>query len=57
MVAHTLLEESLAVPNRQPLACVDDGRALAQAIVDTIREPLLVLDQDLVSSPQAAPST
>jgi two-component sensor histidine kinase len=47
MVAHTLLEESLAVPNRQPLVCVDDGRALAQAIVDTIREPLLVLDQDL----------
>ncbi len=25
----------------------DDGRALAQAIVDTIREPLLVLDRDL----------
>ncbi|NVO16933.1 MAG: ATP-binding protein [Rhodoplanes sp.] len=25
----------------------DDGRALAQAIVDTIREPLLVLDSDL----------
>jgi chemotaxis protein methyltransferase CheR len=26
---------------------IDDGRALAQAIVDTIREPLLVLDKDL----------
>ena len=26
---------------------VDDGRALAQAIVDTIREPLLVLDKHL----------
>ena len=26
---------------------LDDGRALAQAIVDTIREPLLVLDKDL----------
>jgi chemotaxis protein methyltransferase CheR len=26
---------------------VDDGRALAQAIVNTIREPLLVLDEDL----------
>ena len=26
---------------------VADGRALAQAIVDTIREPLLVLDEDL----------
>lgn len=25
----------------------DDGRALAQAIVDTVREPLLVLDKDL----------
>jgi two-component sensor histidine kinase len=30
-----------------PFAHVDDGRALAQAIVDTIREPLLVLDKDL----------
>ena len=30
-----------------PFALVDDGRALAQAIVDTIREPLLVLDKDL----------
>jgi chemotaxis protein methyltransferase CheR len=47
MVAQTLLEESLAVPYSQPLVGVDDGRALAQAIVDTIREPLLVLDQDL----------
>ena len=47
MVAHSLVEESLAVPNTQPLVGIDDGRALAQAIVDTIREPLLVLDQDL----------
>ena len=31
----------------EPFAGVDDGRALAQAIVDTIREPLLVLDKDL----------
>jgi two-component sensor histidine kinase len=30
-----------------PFARIDDGRALAQAIVDTIREPLLVLDRDL----------
>jgi chemotaxis protein methyltransferase CheR len=30
-----------------PFAGVEDGRALAQAIVDTIREPLLVLDKDL----------
>ena len=36
----------LAPPNRQPLVDID-GRALAQAIVDTIREPLLVLDGDL----------
>lgn len=31
----------------KPFAGVDDGQALAQAIVDTIREPLLVLDKDL----------
>lgn len=31
----------------EPFASIDDGRALAQAIVDTIREPLLVLDGDL----------
>ena len=30
-----------------PFAAIDDGRALAQAIVDTVREPLLVLDKDL----------
>jgi chemotaxis protein methyltransferase CheR len=30
-----------------PFASVEDARALAQAIVDTIREPLLVLDKDL----------
>jgi PAS domain-containing protein len=36
----------LASPNRQPLVDIE-GRALAQAIVDTIREPLLVLDKDL----------
>jgi two-component sensor histidine kinase len=28
-------------------ADIDDARALAQAIVDTVREPLLVLDKDL----------
>jgi two-component sensor histidine kinase len=47
MVAHTLLEERSVLPNDQPFVHVEDGRALAQAIVDTIREPLLVLDQDL----------
>ena len=30
-----------------PFAAFEDGRALAQAIVDTVREPLLVLDKDL----------
>jgi two-component sensor histidine kinase len=30
-----------------PFARVEDGHALARAIVDTIREPLLVLDKDL----------
>ena len=30
-----------------PFARFEDGRGLAQAIVDTIREPLLVLDKDL----------
>jgi PAS domain S-box-containing protein len=30
-----------------PLARVEDGRAFAQAVVDTIREPLLVLDSEL----------
>jgi chemotaxis protein methyltransferase CheR len=30
-----------------PFAGIDDGLALAQAIVDTVREPLLVLDNDL----------
>jgi PAS domain S-box-containing protein len=33
--------------NIEPFAGIDDGRALAQAIVDTLREPLLVLDKDL----------
>jgi transcriptional regulator with PAS, ATPase and Fis domain len=36
---------SLVFPHRQPF--MDGGHALAQAIVDTIREPLLVLDKDL----------
>jgi hypothetical protein len=47
MVAHTLLQERPALLNNQPFVHVEDGRALAQAIVDTIREPLLVFDQDL----------
>ena len=36
-----------AWPNSQPITDRDDASALAQAIVDTIRDPLLVLDQDL----------
>jgi two-component sensor histidine kinase len=35
------------LPNNQPFKDIEDGRALAQAIVNTIREPLLVLDKDL----------
>ena len=38
---------SLALANRQLLIDIDDVDPLAQGIVDTIRDPLLVLDQDL----------
>jgi hypothetical protein len=31
----------------EPFKDVEDARVLAQAIVDTVREPLLVLDGDL----------
>jgi two-component sensor histidine kinase len=34
-------------PNSQSIRDLDDASALAQAIVDTIRDPLLVLDQNL----------
>jgi PAS domain S-box-containing protein len=36
-----------AWPNSQPFRDLDEAHPLAQAIVDTIRDPLLVLDQDL----------
>jgi hypothetical protein len=36
--------EILALPKSQPFTDIVDGRVLAQAIVDTIREPLLVLE-------------
>jgi len=36
-----------AFPNSQSIRDLDDASALAQAIVDTIRDPLLVLDQNL----------
>ena len=35
------------IVDTKPFAGIDDGRALAEAIVDTLREPLLVLDKDL----------
>ena len=36
------------LPYRRPSSkSFDSGRTLARAIVDTVREPLLVLDQDL----------
>ena len=38
---------SLASANRQLLIDIDDVHTLAQGIVDTIRDPLLVLDEDL----------
>ena len=39
--------DALALPNSSLLIDLDDARPLAQAIVDTVRDPLLVLDQDL----------
>ena len=39
--------DRLASSNRQPLIDIDDVHTLAQGIVDTIRDPLVVLDQDL----------
>lgn len=39
--------DTLALAKSAPLMDIDSGRGLAQAIVDTIREPLLVLDKDL----------
>ena len=40
---------------REPL--VEDIQNYAQNIVDTVREPLLILDATLGSDPQTAPST
>ena len=33
--------------DRNPLAAVAHGHTLAEAIVDSVREPLVVLDRDL----------
>ena len=35
------------MPDRNPLASATHGHGLAEAIVDTVREPLIVLDRDL----------
>ena len=43
----SLPAEALAWPNSQLCIDLGDARPLAQAIVDTIRDPLLVLDQHL----------
>lgn len=37
----------MSLTEAEPFAGIEDGQALAQAIVDTIREPLLVLDDKL----------
>jgi PAS domain S-box-containing protein len=42
-----VLAGALALSNGHPFIDLDDARLLAQAIVDTIRDPLLVLDQYL----------
>jgi two-component sensor histidine kinase len=34
-------------PNGQPFADCDDGRGMAQAVVDALREPVLLLDREL----------
>jgi two-component sensor histidine kinase len=45
--ARSLSGAALAWPNSTPFIDLDEAHPLAQAIVDTIRDPLLVLDQDL----------
>jgi PAS domain S-box-containing protein len=44
---HSMPADVLAWPIGQPFIDFDAGHALAQAIVDTVRDPLLVLDQQL----------
>jgi PAS domain-containing protein len=41
------VEKTSGVADRNPLAAVTHGHSLAEAIVDTVREPLVVLDRDL----------
>jgi PAS domain S-box-containing protein len=45
--ARSLPGAALAGPNSQPFIDLVEAHPLAQAIVDTIRDPLLVLDQNL----------
>jgi two-component sensor histidine kinase len=45
--ARSLPRAALAWPSSRPFMDPDTGHPLAQAIVDTIRDPLLVLDQHL----------
>jgi len=45
--ARRTLQGGLAWPKGRPLIDIEGGHALAHAIVDTIREPLLVLDENL----------
>src|SRR5579862_5538711 len=45
--AHSRPVDAMALPNSSLLIDLDEARPLAQAIVDTVRDPLLVLDQDL----------
>ena len=46
-LGHPFAAEILALPKGQHFTNINNRGALAQAIVDTIREPLLVLDKDL----------
>ena len=40
-------KDSSGVADHNPLAALAHGHSLAEAIVDTVREPLVVLDRDL----------
>ena len=46
-VGHSIPADTLALLNSQLFMDIEDGRALARAIVDTVREPLVVLDKNL----------
>ena len=45
--SNAFLERAFGVAGRNPLADEAHGHSLAEAIVDTVREPLVVLDRDL----------